>query len=188
MRIILMRHGKPAMPPSGIITANQFRFWVESYNNASLCEHSSPSEQIKILASTCNAVMCSNLKRSIESANQLGVTKPYKIEHNLREMEMPSAAMGLIKLSPSLWSVIFRALWVCGFSSNSESFSQAKIRANSAAEFIINIAKEKQSVLFLGHGLLNHYIAKHLLSNGWKCLQKPGSYYWSYGVFELSNI
>lgn len=185
MRIILMRHGKPDIRSHNAVTAENFKDWVYAYNQAGLCEKNNPSPEIVTIASDCKIVVCSNLLRSTESAKRLGIDEIFRIDENFREMDMPYSSFLSFKLSPNIWSVIFRTIWFFGFSKNGESFSEAKARAIYVATELEEIAKEHDSVLFVGHVFLNKYIAKQLILNGWRCSKNLSDRYWSHSIFEL---
>ena len=82
---------------------------------------------------------------------------------------------------------LLRGLWFLGFSKNTESISVAKSRAKQASEKLIELAAEYQSVLFVGHGFLNHYIAKELLANNWIGPSSPGKKYWEFGAYRCAK-
>jgi broad specificity phosphatase PhoE len=185
MQIIIVRHGKPLLQSQTSISSIDFEYWIKNYNQAELCRDAAPQSEIINLAKDCGVVICSNLSRSLDSAKLLGINNIFRSEYNLREMEMPCGKLFGISLKPKYWAIIFRVLWFCGYSKKSESFKDAKLRAEQAALMLESIAKEKQSVLFVGHGLLNRFIAKNLVSRGWKAEKKMGSNYWDFGVFEL---
>jgi broad specificity phosphatase PhoE len=47
-----------------------------------------------------------------------------------------------------------------GYSRNSESFKEAKSRASEAVEKLLEIAKEYENVLFVGHDVYNRILSK----------------------------
>ena len=184
MRIVLLRHGEPKKPTLGRCTVKEFKGWIEAYDKALISNQSTPRANVAELVINCNYIVCSNLVRSVDSAKKLGL-KPHLISKKFREMELPYSEIPIgLKLAPSAWMIIFRVLWVLGYSKNSESFHDAKTRASLAANILENLAKDQQQVLFVGHGFLNKYMAKQLTKNGWLSLNKLGSKYWEYGVFE----
>ena len=184
MRVILMRHGKPSLPAQKSVSSLEFINWINSYNAADLCVNLKPTKETVQLAQSCNAIVCSSLNRSIFSAKFLGINEVDVIEHQLREMEMPWGNFTNLNLKPKYWAVIFRILWFLGYSKNSESFKEAKLRAEQAALLLESTAKEKHTVLFVGHGMLNRFIAKALVQRGWETQKKVGSKYWEFGIFE----
>lgn len=184
MRIVLMRHGKPLLPVQESVTSLEFRHWIDAYNAAELCEELKPKPESVEIAQACHITLCSSLKRSLQSAEALGRKEVAFIEHSLREMEMPWGKMTGVKLKPEFWALIFRTLWFLGYSKNCESFKDARSRALQAAILLEKTAREKGSVLFVGHGMLNRYIARCLVENGWLVRKKIGSAYWQFGIFE----
>ena len=186
MQIILLRHGKPKMPEQSI-RADKFNEWIAAYNSASLCDASLPSDETIAIGVDAKAVICSNLPRSIESAQRLGL-QPTFTDSLFCEMEMPYWSFPSPALSPNIWAVLFRLCWFAGFTSHAESFKDAKVRANNATNQLIKIAQEHQQVIFIGHGLLNRFIAKALLKNGWLGNKNPGKQYWGCGVYTYATI
>ncbi len=59
-----------------------------------------------------------------------------------------------------------KELWLFSFSKNGEFFKQAKNRARLAAEKLIALAQTHHDVLLVGHGFINHFIAKELKKRG----------------------
>ena len=185
MRIVLLRHGKPDVPKLGGVSASKIGQCIDAYNAAGVRLEDKPSNGAIEIANSCNVVVCSDLPRSIESAQALGVSEINHIESVFREMGLPFASFPSPKLSPVIWAAIFRTLWFMGFSSNSESLREAKIRALHGAGRLREIAEADGSVLLVGHGFVNRFIAKELLSTGWKGPACPGKKYWEFGVYEF---
>ncbi len=179
-----MRHGKPSLPPQQSITSLNFKHWIDTYDSAELCEKLKPESGSIEIAKSCNVVLCSNLKRSVSSARFLGIKEVNSVDYDLREMEMPWGNIAKLKIKPKYWALIFRTLWFFGYSRNSESFKEAKLRAAHAASVLECSARESGNVLFLGHGMLNRYIANSLVEKDWLVKKKIGSNYWEFGVFE----
>lgn len=185
MKIVLLRHGMPDISTHKRIRANEIPAWIEKYNAAGLISsHRPTSEAIKV-ANQCNVVVCSDLRRSIESAHTLGLQDIHYIETIFREMNLPYSIFHSPKLPPVLWLVFFRILWSFGYSSNGESLREAKLRASNCASRLKEIAHTNESVIFVGHGFVNRYIAKELLHNGWQGPASPGLRYWDFGVYTF---
>jgi hypothetical protein len=120
----------------------------------------------------------------MESAKALGFNTIHLSDPVFREVAIPHFTQGSFALPVSVWGVLLRSLSVFGFSKNGESLSMARERAQVAASMLIDIAKSHSSALFVGHGFINYFIAKELLSRHWVGPTKPGSGYWDYGVYE----
>jgi len=184
MEIIILRHGKPIIPSLARISPLEFTKWVNLYNASGLCSSSKPTLEAIEAANKCKVVVCSELPRSIESAEALNV-KEIKLKSSIfNEAGLPISGLKYPALSPKAWAVIFRILWFLGYSNNSESFKEAKVRAKEAAKKLIELAEAKSSILFIGHGVYNRMIANELSASGWLGPKSPGTKHWSYGVYK----
>ena len=184
MKIVLLRHGKPLLTQDRSIKSRNMQHWIDAYNSAKLDPVAQPSAALYKISKQCQHIICSNLPRSIHSAKYLKLNTINESCPLFRELGLPYRKIPIIKLKPKLWAGLFRLFWFMGFSLNSESYQDAKIRAGDAAKKLIEIAHSKESVLVVGHGMLNRFIAKELLNSGWSCSQKLGNQHWDYGVFE----
>lgn len=184
MKIVILRHGKPVIPSLRKLSASAFSGWLSEYNAAGLCPTSKPTEHAQNYANRCNAIVCSELPRSIESANAFNSESIVLSDSIFNEAALPVANWQAIKLSPKTWAVVFRVLWLLGYSSNSESFKEAKSRASKAVEKLTEIALEYESVLFVGHGVYNRIMANELRRRGWFGPKNPGARHWAFGVYE----
>lgn len=156
------------------------------YNQAELEDDSLPDSTVLELTHSCRAVVTSQLARSMDSAKRLSSHQITLSSDLFNEAELPIVSWDSIKLSPKIWAVWLRILWLLGYSPNAESFDQAKVRAEIAACRLITLAEKHQTVLFVGHGIFNRILAKALIQKGWKGNTKTKSSYWSVNVFEHS--
>jgi broad specificity phosphatase PhoE len=186
MQITLLRHGKPDISQDQLIQPKKFGKWLDAYNDASLCLKNVPDSDILALAKKSKTVVCSDLPRSINSALRLGV-KPICTEPLFREMELPYWSFPAPALPANLWTFLFRLCWFSGLTSKAESFKDAKIRAVRATDQLVKLVQEHHQIIFVGHGLLNWFIAKTLLENGWSGPKNPGKKYWQYGVYTYAT-
>lgn len=184
MEITLLRHGKPVIPSLEKLSASAFIEWVQEYNASGLCPSSDPTTQALTCAKECNAIVCSDLPRSIESAKALDAGNVVLSHAVFNEAGLPIANWYTLKLSPKIWAVTFRVLWLLGYSRNSESFKEAKKRAREAVQRLMELANEYEGVLFVGHGVYNRMLANELRRLGWSGPKNPGSKHWSMGVYE----
>ncbi|HEY9052529.1 MAG TPA: histidine phosphatase family protein [Gammaproteobacteria bacterium] len=187
MEIILLRHGKPVIPPLSKLSAYAFNNWVSLYNASGLCPSSIATNEAIDQALKCNAIVCSELPRSIQSAIALNI-KDITLTHALfNEAGLPIANWNYPKLSPKTWAVIFRIFWILGYSRNSESFKEAKSRATQATNMLKELAIQHNRVLFVGHGVFNRLIANKLKAAGWTGPRNPGSKHWSFSVYKYKE-
>lgn len=187
MKITLLRHGKPIISSLQKINAFEFLEWVQEYNASGLCPSSKPTIQAFTCARECNAIVCSDLSRSIESARALNAGDVVLSHAMFNEAGLPVANWYRLKFSPKIWAITFRVLWLLGYSRNSESFKEAKRRAREAVRKLMELANEYESVLFVGHGIYNRMLANELRKLGWSGPKNPGSKHWSIGVYEYQK-
>jgi broad specificity phosphatase PhoE len=184
MRIVLIRHGKPDLPPVGRLRANEIPRWISTYDAAGVQAGHPPTDDALRMAGGCDTVVCSDLPRSVQSADALGVTEVARIEPVFRETGLPFSDRPWPRLAPRVWAGWFRVLWLFGYASNAESVTEARHRAADAARRLGDLARSGGPVLLVGHGFMNWFIARELRAMGWRGPARPGMGYWEYGVYE----
>lgn len=129
------------------------------------------------------------MKRSIKSAEFLNPDITAISDPMFRETELPTPLTNLfgLRLKPGFWAVILRLLWFSGYSSNCESLSDAKIRAERASKILIKYAQDHKDIVLVGHGFFNLLIAKELKKTGWKANKKTSSKHWHTTTFTNIN-
>ncbi len=141
MEISLIRHGKSKHIENDWITCTEFQDWIQNYDsNGVLEENYYPSVTLEKIAAA-NIVFTSDLSRSIESASLLNQHVRIISDDLFRETELPTfpRLFGL-KLSPNIWAIILRCLWLIGYSRQCESLVHAKQRAKQASEQLVKYA------------------------------------------------
>jgi broad specificity phosphatase PhoE len=182
MEIILIRHGEPEYELKGKARAKDISKVIENYDLSGIKDK--PPRSAIERVSSIGAVVCSDLKRSIESAKALGFENINHSEPLYREVALPHFKSGEISMSLDSWGILLRVISIFGFSRNGESLAMAKGRAKQATLNLVNIAKDEKSVLLVGHGFINYFIAKELLNQKWAGPAKPGDGYWDYGTYR----
>ncbi|WP_455221150.1 histidine phosphatase family protein [Kaarinaea lacus] len=186
MEIVLIRHGKPEYELTGKARAREFHKIVRDYNRSGIVED--PPQKTKLKALESHVAVCSDLTRSIKSAQALGFKEIHLCDPIFREVAIPYFTSGSLTMSVTTWIILLRILSIFGFSKNGESLSMAKQRAKIAASKLIEIAQTHEKVLLVGHGFTNYFIAKELLARNWRGPGKPGGGYWEYGVYACNLI
>jgi broad specificity phosphatase PhoE len=190
MEITLVRHGKSLWVENKPITCQEFKNWVENYDDCGVFEEKYyPSKTLKKVWSA-NIVITSDLKRAVESAKFLYPNSPAISDPLFRETELPIPLSRLagLKLHASSWGVILRCLWFSGYSSGCESLKDTKIRAEEASKFLVNCAKEHHHVVLVGHGFFNRLIGKELKRMGWNRKKKSSSRHWYSTTYTFYNL
>jgi len=148
MEISLIRHGKSQLTENDKITCLDFKNWIDKYDYSGVFQESTyPSETTGKVANA-KIVITSDLKRAVQSAKLLNPDVKIIPDPLFRETELPTRSMNIldIKLRPSIWAIIMRLLWFCGYSNDCESVSKAKLRAKKASQQLIKYAEEYKSV------------------------------------------
>ena len=184
MKIMLIRHGKVNHPPFAIISAASFSNWVTAYDKNKLDKLSIPTEEVLDIVSKAKAIVCSKLIRSQDSAKVLGVKNITYSSSIFNEAGLPTTNWRFPLLSVRIWVILFRLFWLVGYSKNSESLSETRVRATKAIDELIDLAVIHDSVAFIGHGIFNRMLANRLLEAGWVGPRTPSSEYWGFGVYE----
>jgi broad specificity phosphatase PhoE len=187
LEIILIRHGKPRIDTSGSVSPAEFGKWVSDYDKAGIDKGHKPAASTIQKVSACSFTVCSNLPRSTESAELLNIAKPGLVSPLFRECEMPYSNWQYPKLPKTAWPLLFRLLQITGYSANAESYREMKKRSNDCAMQLADFARDHDSVLFVGHGVLLWFIHRHLLNMGWFGPKKSPKKHWEFGEYIYND-
>ena len=164
-KIILLRHSKVDIKNKSIY-ANELKNYIKEYNSSNIITQS--NNKIDTIYHENKILICSNLKRSIQTVNNVFNKKPDYINKLFNEAELPYTNKKLLKLPVSLWLIIFRILWFIGYSKNSISYKETKIRAKKSAQLLIKISKENnKDIILIGHGIMNRLIKKEIITQNY---------------------
>jgi len=184
MKIALLRHGIPKYPDTGWVTGAEYANWLVEFNENGLTKTSRPPIKLVEMVKLYRCSICSDLLRSIESANHLGILGEKVKDKQFREAELPVINSSSIRLPPTVWTVLARILWLFGYSQNCESKTTARLRAKACATKLIELASVNNSVLLCGHGFINRDISRELVSAGWQGKGRQSHEFWSINVYE----
>jgi len=185
MQITLLRHGEPAFKLSGVVRAKELQGITRSYDASGIVD-GPPPQVVEALWSN-KYIVCSDLMRSLDSAEAFAFDEIHRVDRLFREAAMPHFGSGALALPIGLWVVLLRSLWLFGFSRNGESFTHTKARARLAARRLTELAARHERVLLVGHGFINYLIARELRAGGWHGPKQPGKRYWEYGVYGFRD-
>jgi broad specificity phosphatase PhoE len=184
MEIVLARHGRPKIDQWTWMAPCRLADWLRAYDEADVSVDDVP-QLVSARAVESRCIIASPLLRCAQSARALAPTRDISTEEIFREVGLPHALWGFPRLPLSVWTVIFRVAWFCGYSANAESFSTATNRARCAAGRLIDLAHEHKSVFVMGHAVMTALIAKQLVQAGWTGPKRPTHRYWQYCVYRL---
>ena len=180
--ITLLRHGRPTVELNGRLHAYQLGDIVKRYNQSGIRD--TPSPEVIQAISQNRLIVCSHLPRSVESAYALGFEDIHVSDTVFREVDLPYFDRGRLSLSVDTWSSLLRILSLFGFSRNGESYRMAIKRARVATTTLVDLAQRHSRVLLVGHGFMNYFIARELLSRNWTGPSKSGRNYWEYSTYR----
>lgn len=184
MEIVLGRHGRPEVDQSRWIAPRTLGHWIAEFNDGGILSGQIP-QSTSLAAARCKVIVASPLRRSYQSAQLLASSQLVVTEDLIREADMPHASWWLPVLPITVWLVIFRIAWYCGYSRNAESSSDASMRAKVAADRLVDIARQHDSVFVVGHGIMTTLIARQLLQSGWSGPRHPANAYWGHCVYRF---
>ena len=181
-QIILLRHAKVIIDNPKIYS-NQMGEFVDRYNSAPI-ENAEPSSRVKELVGSADIVVTSKLSRTVQTLSLFN-KEPNLSSEIFNEAQLPYSNRRFIKLPAKVLAPIFRVLWLFGYKNHSESFAEAKHRAELGADMLIEFSKENKSVLLVGHGIMNRLIVKALVKRGAVAKEKTGDANLTYKILEI---
>ena len=165
-RIFLVRHGKVDIDQSKLIAGRTLSSFVGHYDKAGIVTSMLLPRRVLEIGRTANLIVCSDRRRALESASLMAPDADILSGAEYREAGLPTAIRTGIRLRADLWMAVARAAWFFGWAPECETVHNVKARAMQAAVNLLHLASERGSVVFVGHGLLNRYIASCLRREG----------------------
>src|ERR1700744_680717 len=184
-RIILVRHGRPALPLRPRTSHHGFRDYIDAYEAAGLDPESLPPQELSDLVKELDHVFTSDRPRSHESARALAPHAELQADPLFAEAPLASPRIPLLKMRVPKWAVMARVLWHAGYHPEIENYRKAKHRAAEAAEGLIKRAGQEGQTALVAHGYFNLMIGRELRRRGFR---KTGSHrvtYWNAVIYEL---
>jgi broad specificity phosphatase PhoE len=187
MEITLVRHGKPAALTAATISGHDVGQWARRYNELGITRELEPPESVRRLVSSARWVVASDARRSIESADWLASPCEVRIDADLREAALPDSMGMSMRMFPGAWVVIARVAWWLNWCRSSETVEATRHRARRATDRLCALAGEHGSVLVVGHGVFNRFIATQLLRRGWRGPRLLPRAYWAAARFTIER-
>ncbi|MBV9045473.1 MAG: histidine phosphatase family protein [Alphaproteobacteria bacterium] len=185
MRIVLVRHGRPAIHPNPRTSHREFRSYIDDYEAAGLDPASAPPEELQDLVSELTAVYTSGKPRSTDSARALAPNAELIADPLFVEAPLASPRIPLLRMKVPKWAVMARILWHAGYHPEIENYRRAKHRASEAADILMKRAGTEGTTCLVAHGYFNAMIGRELRRRGFR---KSGSHrvrYWNAVIYEL---
>ncbi len=184
MRIILIRHGRPAIPTAPRTSHREFRTYIDDYEQAGLDPDSVPPDELQDLVGELTAVFTSGRKRSDDSAKVLAPNAELIADPLFDEAPLASPRIPILKMKVPKWAVVARILWHAGYHPEIENYRKAKHRAAQAADILMHRARAEGIAALVAHGYFNFLIGRELRHRGFK---KSGSHrarFWNAVIYD----
>jgi broad specificity phosphatase PhoE len=184
VRIILIRHGKPALPISPRASHGEFRQYIDDYEEAGLDPEDVPPEELQDLLAELDSVFASQKKRAHDSARALAPNAELVLDPLFVEAPLPVPRIPLVKMRVPKWAVVARILWHAGYHPEIENYRKVKHRAASAADILVHRAQADGVAALVAHGYFNFLIGRELQRRGFR---KSGSHrarFWNAVMYD----
>lgn len=109
-----------------------------------------------------------------------------RVEPSLREVGFPESIGVPIRLSPGTWVMLARAAQLVNACESEECVHDVRARATAVVERLAALADEHRTVLAIGHGWFNHFVASELRKRRWRGPMRPSAGYWATTAYTRS--
>jgi len=185
MRIVLIRHGRPAIATNPRTSHHGFRSYIDDYEAAGLDPASAPPEELQDLVKELSAIHTSDRPRSTGSAKALAPNAELIADPLFAEAPLASPRIPLLRLKVPAWAVMARILWHAGYHPEIEDYRKAKHRAAEAADILMTRAGEEGATALVAHGYFNLMIGRELRRRGFRRTGSHRVTYWNAVIYEL---
>jgi len=184
-RVILVRHGKPAIPTNTKTSHHGFRRYIDAYQESGLDPHSAPPDELIDLVKGLNAVFTSGFPRANDSARTLLPEAEIIADPLFAEAPLAAPRIPLVKMKVPVWAVMARIMWHAGYHPEIENYRRAKARASQAADILLSRAESNDGVAVLvAHGYFNAMIGRVLKKRGFSRTGAHRVRFWNAVVYD----
>lgn len=183
-RIILVRHGRPALPLRPRTGHHGFADYIDAYEAAGLDPGSLPPKELSDLARELGHVFTSDRPRSHESAKAMAPHAQLEANALFAEAPLASPPIPLLKMRVPKWAVVARVLWHAGYHPEIEDYRKAKHRAAQAADILIAKVRDGGTAILVAHGYFNAMIGRQLRQRGFSRTGAHRVRYWNDVTYE----
>jgi len=183
-RIILVRHGKPAIETSPRTSHHGFRRYIDAYEEAGLDPQSAPPDELRDLVMGLDEVFTSGSKRAEDSARTLLPEADLIVDPLFKEAPLAAPRIPLIKMKVPKWAVMARLMWHAGYHPEIENYRRAKHRASEAADILVARAHKTGAAVLVAHGYFNAIIGRALRKRGFRKTGSHRARFWNAVIYE----
>ena len=184
LRIILIRHGRPAIALAPKTGHRGFARYIDDYEAAGLDPASLPPAELADLLRALDTVFTSTRPRSHESAARLAPHARLASDALFVEAPLAAPLFPLLRMRVPKWAVVSRILWHAGFHPGIENPRAARRRADQAADILTARARTTGSAALVAHGYFNWMIGRALRRRGFVRSGSHRAHYWNTVIYE----
>lgn len=186
LRIVLARHGRPDANADDrrTISGTEIGRWYRRYNELGIVHTVDLPAPLREAAVSAGCIVASDLRRAVESAVLLAGPERVQIVQDLREVGFPETLNVAARLSPGAWVIIARIAWLLRRCDSAETVSATRQRAARVADQLCDLAQAHNSVVVVGHGWFNRFVATELRKRQWRGPRMLPTGYWSSATYE----
>jgi broad specificity phosphatase PhoE len=183
-RLILIRHGRPALPVSPRTGHHGFREYIDAYEAAGLDPKDAPPEELQDLIGEIASVFTSDKKRAHDSAKAIAPNAELLADSLFVEAPLASPRIPLLRMRVPKWAVVARVLWYAGYHPEIENYRKSKHRAMQAADILVASARSDGAAALVAHGYFNYLIGRELRRRGFRQSGSHRAKFWNAVVYE----
>jgi broad specificity phosphatase PhoE len=185
-RVILIRHGQPAIALRPRTSHVEFRAYIDAYEASGLDPASLPPQEIADLVRELGEIFTSNRLRAHESARALAPHAELIVNPLFAEAPLASPHIPLLRMRVPKWAVVARLFWHAGYHPGIEDYGKACLRAGNAAEILIAKAQGGAAAL-VAHGYFNAMIGRQLRKRGFLRTGSHRVRYWNAVIYDRAT-
>lgn len=185
-RIVLVRHGRSAhVHRGGWVDARGVRQWRDAYDLAAIDATDAPPAALRVQVAEASVVVASDLPRAIDSASRLAPGRDIRTSALLREAALPVPEWLPLRWPLAVWAVAIHLRWSYGILRGADASAEELARAQDAAAWLTELARDGSTVVAVTHGVFRRLIATRLRSERWAFEPGPRRYtHWSAWVLR----
>jgi broad specificity phosphatase PhoE len=184
MRIVLIRHGRPAIATSPRTSHKGFRSYIDDYECAGLDPADAPPEEIQDLVRELSAIYASTKLRATDSAKVLAPNAELIADPLFVEAPLAGPRIPLLRMKVPKWAIVARLLWHAGYHPEIENYRRAKHRASQAADILMKRAGAEGETALVAHGYFNAMIGRELRRRGFRKSGLHRVRFWNAVIYE----
>jgi broad specificity phosphatase PhoE len=185
LRIILVRHGRPAIALAPRTSHRGFADYIAAYEAAELDPAHLPPGALQDLMRELAAVFTSARPRAHQSARLLAPRAEVIVDALFAEATLAPPRIPLLRMRVQKWAVMARILWHAGYNPRIENYRKARRRAVQAADILIARARQEGAAALVAHGYFNAMIGWQLRRRGFRRTGAHRVRYWNAVIYEM---